>query len=59
MTLMYVVCAFLAGFLAFREYFKRRAELESVKAVPYLLLSLLLTLIAMCSLCGFLSRIVA
>ncbi len=57
MTLMYVVGGFLAGFIAFREYFKRRAELESVKAVPFFLLSLVLTLIGMCGLCGFLSQI--
>lgn len=57
MTLMYAVGGLIAGYIAFREYLKRRAESERGKAVPYFLLSLLLTLIAMCSLCGFLSQI--
>ncbi len=59
MTLMYAVGGFIGGFIALREYLMRRAGSESVKAIPFLVLSLLLTLIAMCSLCGFLSQFTA
>ena len=47
MTLMYAVGGFIGGFIALREYLMRRAGSESVKAIPFLVLSLLLTLIAM------------
>lgn len=59
MTLMYVIGGFLGGFIALREYFKQRSESGGVKAIPYFLLSLFLTLIAMCALCGFLSQLAA
>lgn len=59
MSLIYSLGAFFLGYRAFREYRNRKADTESNKAVPFFLLSLMLTLMGMCGLCGFLSQITA
>ena len=56
MTLQVAIAGLVFGFLIFRESLKRRAESGSVKAIPYFLVSLFLTLIAMCALCGSLAQ---
>lgn len=59
MSIIYAPVCFYFGYRAFREYRNRKADTESNKAVPFFLLSLMLTLIGMCGLCGFLSQITA
>jgi hypothetical protein len=56
MTLQYAIAGFLAVYIAYREFFKRRAEPEKMKAVPFLVLSLLLTMISMCAFCNSLAQ---
>jgi hypothetical protein len=58
MSLIYALGAFFLGYLAFREYLKRRAESEKGRAVPFFLLSLLLAMMGMCGLFGFLGRLI-
>ena len=53
MSLIYSLGAFFFGYRAFREYQNRKADTGSNKAVPFFLLSLMLTLMGLCGLFGF------
>ena len=58
MSLFYSLGAFYLGYRAFREYRNRKVDTESNKAVPFFLLSLVLTLVGMCGLFGFLGQLI-
>jgi len=58
MSLIYSLGAFFFGYRAFREYQNRKADTGSNKAVPFFLLSLMLTLMGLCGLFGFLGQLI-
>ena len=58
MNLIYSLGAFFLGYRAFREYRNRKADTESNKAVPFFLLSLMLTLMGLCGLFGLLGQLI-